>query len=360
MNFRFIARHTGIDMPSSSMSNGIKAALIAAFLFGSATPLAKLILANTSPWLLAGLFYLGSGIGLAVYRKMTGAAKVNLLREERLWFAGAIISGGVVAPVLLMTGLTSMSASGASLLLNAEGVFTALLAWFVFKENLDRRIALGMLVIVLGAIILSWPGTADLSALWPSLAILAACLAWAVDNNLTRKVSLNDASWVASVKGLFSGCTNLLLALLMGASLPSAPVVIGAMTLGFLAYGVSLALFVVALRHLGTARTGAYFSIAPFFGALLALVLGEPVTAPLIIAGLLMAFGIWLHLSEKHEHAHIHDETEHEHEHVHDEHHEHAHDPAVLAGVPHRHRHRHSRIEHTHAHFPDSHHQHMH
>jgi len=333
---------------------------MAALLFGAATPLAKLFLANTSPWLLAGLFYLGSGIGLAAYRKITDAETVNLPREERLWFAGAIISGGVIAPVLLMTGLTSMPASGASLLLNAEGVFTALLAWFVFKENFDRRIALGMLAIVSGAIILSWPGTADVSTLWPFLAILGACLAWAVDNNLTRKVSLNDASWVASVKGLFSGCTNLILALLMGASLPSAAVVMGAMTLGFLAYGVSLALFVVALRHLGTARTGAYFSIAPFFGALLALILGEPPTMPLIVAGLLMALGIWLHLSERHEHSHIHDETEHEHEHVHDGHHEHAHDAEVLAGVPHRHMHRHSRIEHSHAHFPDSHHQHTH
>jgi drug/metabolite transporter (DMT)-like permease len=349
-------------MQFHSMSSGVNAALMAALLFGAATPLAKLFLANASPWLLAGLFYLGSGIGLAAYRKITGAETVNLPREERPWFAGAIISGGVIAPVLLMTGLTSMPASGASLLLNAEGVFTALLAWFVFKENFDRRIAIGMLAIVFGAIILSWPGTADVSALLPSLAILGACLAWAVDNNLTRKVSLNDASWVASVKGLFSGCTNLILALLMGASLPSAAVVMGAMTLGFLAYGVSLALFVVALRHLGTARTGAYFSIAPFFGALLALILGEPLTAPLIVAGLLMALGIWLHLSERHEHSHIHDETEHEHEHehVHDGHHDHEHDAEVLPGVPHRHMHRHSRIEHTHAHFPDSHHQHTH
>jgi len=349
-------------MQFHSMSSGVKAALMAAFLFGAATPLAKLFLANTSPWLLAGLFYLGSGIGLATYRKITGAETVNLPREERLWFAGAIISGGVIAPVLLMTGLTSMPASGASLLLNAEGVFTALLAWFVFKENFDRRIAIGMLAIVSGAIILSWPGTADVSVLWPSLAIIGACLAWAVDNNLTRKVSLNDASWVASVKGLFSGCTNLILALLVGARLPSVAVVMGAMTLGFLAYGVSLALFVVALRHLGTARAGAYFSIAPFFGTLLALILGEPLTAPLIVAGLLMALGIWLHLSERHEHSHIHDETEHEHEHehVHDGHHEHAHDAEVLSGVPHRHMHRHSRIEHTHAHFPDSHHQHTH
>jgi len=347
-------------MKSHLISNGVKAALTAAFLFGAATPLAKLILASVSPWLLAGLFYLGSGIGLALYRKISKAPKVNLPAGERLWLAGAIISGGIVAPVLLMTGLTAMPASDTSLLLNAEGVFTALLAWFVFKENFDRRIAVGMLAIVLGAVILSWPGTIELSALWPSMAILGACLAWAVDNNLTRKVSLNDASWIASVKGLFSGCTNLALALLLGASIPSTATVAAAMSLGFLAYGVSLALFVVALRHLGTARTGAYFSIAPFFGALLALMLGEPLTLPLIVAGVLMALGIWLHLSETHEHSHVHEEIEHEHEHLHDVHHDHVHDFTVLPDAPHRHKHRHSRIEHTHAHFPDSHHQHTH
>lgn len=347
-------------MPFHTLSSGVKAALLAALLFGAATPLAKLILAHVSPWMLAGLFYLGSGIGLALYRKLSHAPRVSLPRQERLWFIGAIISGGVIAPVLLMTGLSAMPASGASLLLNAEGVLTALLAWFVFKENVDRRIALGMLAIVAGAVLLSWPGSADFSALWPALAILGACLAWAIDNNLTRKVSLNDASWIASVKGLVSGCSNLVLALLVGASLPPPALLLGSMLLGFLAYGVSLALFVVALRHLGTARTGAYFSIAPFFGAVLALLLGEPISAPLIIAGLLMAVGIWLHLSEKHEHGHTHEELEHEHEHVHDEHHQHAHEVTVPAGRPHRHVHRHARIEHTHAHFPDSHHQHSH
>ncbi|EJN07873.1 DMT family transporter [Herbaspirillum sp. YR522] len=341
-------------------STGVKAALMAALLFGAATPLAKLILASVSPWLLAGLFYLGSGLGLAIYRKLAKAPAVSLPRQERYWLAGAILAGGIVAPVLLMTGLTAMPASGASLLLNAEGVFTALLAWFAFKENVDRRIALGMLAIVLGAAILGWPGTAEFATPWPALAILGACLAWAVDNNLTRKVSLNDASWLASVKGLFSGGTNLLLAWLAGATLPSPGIALGAMLLGFLAYGVSLALFVVALRHLGTARTGAYFSIAPFFGTLLALVLGEPLTAPLVVAGLLMALGIWLHISEHHEHAHVHDEIEHEHEHVHDQHHQHAHDVDVIPTVPHRHLHRHSRIEHTHAHFPDAHHRHTH
>lgn len=337
---------------------GIFAALSAALLFGASTPLSKWLLTGISPWLLAGLLYMGSGLGLTLYRRVSRAPAVHLERRERFWFSGAILSGGVIAPVLLMLGLNGMPASGASLLLNAEGVFTALLAWFAFKENVDRRIALGMGAIVAGALALSWPGEARFSGLWPMLAILGACLAWAIDNNLTRKISLTDASWIASVKGLVSGAVNLLLALLLGTAIPALPLLAAAMAIGFFSYGVSLALFVVGLRHLGTARTGAYFSVAPFFGALLSLLAGEPLTTPLVIAGGLMALGTWLHLTEHHEHQHSHSELSHDHEHVHDEHHDHAHDEAVPPGVAHRHPHLHTPLVHTHAHFPDVHHQH--
>jgi drug/metabolite transporter (DMT)-like permease len=259
-----------------------------------------------------------------------------------------------------MIGLTGMPASGASLLLNAEGVFTAGLAWFAFKENFDRRIALGMGAIVAGAAVLSWPGEARFAGLWPTLAILGACFAWGIDNNLTRKISLADATWIASVKGLVSGGVNLILAVSLGASMPALPNVAGALMVGFLAYGVSLALFVIGLRHLGTARTGAYFSVAPFFGALFALLMGEPVTMPLLIAGALMALGTWLHLTERHEHAHDHKEGWHDHEHVHDEHHQHPHDVPVTPGTRHRHLHWHQPLIHTHSHFPDAHHRHTH
>ena len=277
-----------------------------------------------------------------------------------MWFAGAVTSGGIIGPVLLMQGLTRMPASGASLLLNAEGVFTTLLAWFVFKESFDRRIAFGMLLIVAGAIILSWPGDAKFGELAPALAILGACLAWALDNNLTRKVSLTDATWIASVKGLVAGGVNLTLALILGAHWPSLPAISGAMLIGFFAYGVSLVLFVVGLRHLGTARTGAYFSVAPFIGALIAVLMGEALNAPLLIAGALMAAGIGLHLSERHAHRHRHEPLEHMHEHGHDEHHQHAHDSVVDQGTRHSHLHRHEPIEHSHAHFPDDHHRHKH
>ncbi|CRY53729.1 cobalt-nickel resistance (export) protein [Yersinia intermedia] len=346
--------HDGLRQP------GVLAALTAALLFGAGTPLAKLLLNTVSPWLLAGLLYFGSGAGLALYRLVIRSPSVSLPRNELLWFIGAITSGGVIAPVLLMIGLTGMPASGASLLLNAEGVFTALLAWFAFKENFDRRIALGMIVIVAGAAILSWPGEAHFAGLWPTLAILGACFAWGIDNNLTRKVSLTDATWIASVKGLVAGIVNLSLAFVLGATLPPLLNLTGALLVGFFAYGVSLALFVIGLRHLGTARTGAYFSIAPFLGAVLAVIIGDTVTMPLILAGLLMAIGIWLHLTERHEHPHIHDELEHEHLHSHDEHHHHTHNGPIDMGVPHKHRHQHHPMTHTHPHFPDSHHRHKH
>ncbi|MEZ5600707.1 MAG: DMT family transporter [Candidatus Competibacteraceae bacterium] len=340
---------------------GVLAALGAALLFGASTPLAKSLLASVDPWLLAGLLYLGSGLGLSGYRWLRRAPKPALSPSEWLWLTGAMTAGGVVGPVLLMLGLTGMPATGASLLLNAEGVFTTLLAWFAFRENFDRRIALGMAAIVAGAVVLSWPGDASFSGVWPALAVLGACLAWGIDNNLTRKVSLTDATWIAAIKGLTAGGVNLTIAVLFGANWPSLPTVAGALAVGFFAYGISLVLFVIGLRQLGVARTGAYFSVAPFFGAVLAIpLLHESVGIQAWIAGTLMAIGIWLHLTERHSHPHRHEALEHEHEHTHDEHHRHAHDESWSPAGRHCHRHRHEPITHTHPHFPDAHHRHGH
>jgi len=349
-----------VHFKSSLRQPGVLATLGAALLFGAGTPFAKALLDSVDPWMLAGLLYLGSGIGLTAYRLFVRAPRVALNRAEALWFAGAVLAGGVVGPVLLMFGLTSMPASGASLLLNAEGVFTSLLAWFAFKENFDRRILLGMAAIVLGAITVSWPGEARFAGWWPALAVLGACLAWGVDNNLTRKVSLSDATWIAAVKGLVSGVVNLALASMLGASLPELPGMASAMLVGLLAYGVSLTLFVAGLRHLGTARTGAYFSVAPFFGAVLAVLMGEPLSIQLLVAGALMAVGTWLHLTERHEHMHSHEIMMHDHEHVHDIHHQHDHDVPVPPGTRHSHPHVHGALTHTHSHFPDAHHRHSH
>jgi len=295
-----------------------------------------------------------------------GAPRVALSGREWKWMSGAVICGGVIGPVLLMSGLDAMPASGASLLLNAESVFTALLAWFVFRENFDHRIALGMIAIVAGAIVLAWPvdGTVAIASLWPALAVLGACLAWAMDNNLTRKVSLSDASWIAMVKGLVAGLTNLVLAASMGAVWPATAMLVGAAILGFFSYGASLVLFVIALRHLGSGRTGAYFSVAPFFGAAIAvLFFGEAFTLPLFAGGVLMAVGVALHLSESHAHAHSHMPLEHTHEHEHgpgDSHHEHLHDELVAPGTRHSHGHSHRPLSHSHPHYPDMHHRHEH
>lgn len=345
----------------NSIQPGIAAALGAALLFGAGTPLAKVLLAHANPWLLAGLLYLGSGIGLTVYRWYRHRHMPTIQAGEWRWLAGAVIAGGLVAPVLLMFGLRNMPASGASLLLNAEGVFTVLGAWLIFRENFDRRILLGVIAIVAGAVVVSWPAEVRFGAIWPALAVLGACLAWGIDNNLTRKVSLVDATWVASVKGLSAGAVNLLLALIIGASWPSVPAVGDALLVGWLAYGVSLALFIIGLRNLGTARTSAYFSIAPFVGAILAVpLLHEALSAKLLAGGILMAIGLWLHLSERHSHVHTHEPMEHEHEHEHDEHHQHGHEVPIAPGTRHSHLHRHEALTHSHPHFPDAHHRHNH
>jgi len=255
---------------------GIGLALAAAVLFGASAPFAKLLLSDAAPQLLAGLLYLGSGLGLGLVwlrgrYSAEAARETPLTRRNIPWLVGAIVFGGVFGPLLLMIGLTGTPASSASLLLNLEGVFTALLAWFVFRENFDRRIALGMLSIVAGGLALSWGGRLSWGGLAGPVAVTGACFCWGIDNNLTQKVSAGDPVQIAMLKGLAAGSVNTAIAFLLGASLPAAPRVAAALALGFFSYGVSLVFFVLALRHLGTARTGAYFSTAPFVGAVLSL-----------------------------------------------------------------------------------------
>lgn len=344
---------------------GIAFALLAAALFGTSTPFAKMLGGQVAPVALAGTLYLGSGIGLlgcfivrAIYSRERPAP---LARGDWPWLAGAIAAGGVAGPVLLMAGLSMTAAASASLLLNMEGVLTALLAWFVFKENFDRRIAAGMGLIVAAGVLLSWEQMPEAGVPWGPLAILGACLCWAVDNNLTRQVSGSDPLQIAALKGLAAGTVNLSMALLLGLGLPSAPVALTAGAIGFCGYGLSLVLFVVALRHLGTARTGAYFSAAPFVGALVSLaLLGEAPGAVFWIAAALMAGGLWLHLTELHDHEHDHAPMSHAHEHHHDVHHQHEHDFDWDGREPHAHHHHHGALRHAHPHFPDIHHRHPH
>jgi drug/metabolite transporter (DMT)-like permease len=281
--------------------------------------------------------------------------------HEWPWLLGAIAFGGVLGPLLLMVGLSHTTAATASLFLNLEAVLTAVLAWLVFKESTDHRIVLGMVLIVAGGAVLAWPtGEASASGLGP-LALAGACLAWAVDNNLTRKVSASDALFVAGSKGLVAGCVNTALAFALGADWPALPLLSTAMLIGFLGYGLSLVLFVLALRGLGTARTGAYFSTAPFVGAAISiLVFAEPTGTRFWIAAAFMGAGVWLHLTEHHAHEHAHTELLHGHKHRHDEHHQHTHDFTWDGAEPHSHTHQHVALKHRHAHFPDIHHRHSH
>jgi drug/metabolite transporter (DMT)-like permease len=347
--------------------HAVALALLSAALFGLSAPAAKLLLDTIDPMMLAGLLYCGAGIGIAILRRVrtpltaVGRAETPLKRADMPWLAGAIAVGGIAGPVLLMVGLSRTDAATASLLLTLEGVATALLAWFAFGENFDRRIALGMACLVAGAIVLSWTGTPTLSGIIGPFAIVGACLAWGLDNNLTRKVSLADPLQIVELKGLIAGPVNLSLGLWYGSSLSPLPQVLMAGVVGFLGYGVSLALFVLALRGLGTARTGAYFSTAPFVGTLAALLfLNESLTIQLVAAGVLMGVGVWLHLTEHHDHAHAHGLMDHAHPHVHDEHHQHIHLLSDPPGEPHAHPHRHRPIYHTHPHVPDMHHTHRH
>ncbi|UEH07151.1 DMT family transporter [Pseudomonas sp. HN8-3] len=346
------------------MNISIIYALVAAALFGASTPLAKSLGLGLSPILLAGLLYLGSGIGLAGVRLIRdrGWEPTGLTPSQWPWLLGAIAFGGILGPVALMFGLIRTAGATASLMLNLESVLTAVIAWVVFRENADRRIVLGMVAIVLGGVVLSWTGAGGGSQDWTGpLAIALACLCWGIDNNLTRKVSASDALFIAGAKGLIAGLVNCSLALYLGTQIPGVSQLAPILVVGFLGYGISLVMFVLALRGLGSARTGAYFSTAPFLGAAVALlVFGESVTVAFWIASALMAAGVWLHLTERHAHEHVHEATEHGHWHVHDEHHQHEHGFEWDPAQPHSHVHVHAVMKHSHAHFPDVHHRHRH
>jgi drug/metabolite transporter (DMT)-like permease len=347
----------------SRLSPGIAFALASAVLFGASAPLSKLLLGSIDPWLLAGVLYLGAGIGLAIAhlgRRVLGleSPEAPLRRADLPWLAAVVLFGGVIGPVLLMFGLSQTSAASGSLLLNLEGLATMGIAWLVFRENVDRRLLVGAAAILAGAVLLSWQGEgARLD--WGGLLIAGACLSWGIDNNLTRKLSSADPVQIAMIKGLAAGTTNMVLALSLGAQLPTVGVLAAGAVVGLFGIGVSLVMFMLGLRHLGTARTGAYFSLAPFIGALLALaVFGEGLTLQLFGAAALMGIGLWLHLTEQHEHEHEHEALEHEHAHVHDEHHRHTHEGPVTE--PHSHWHRHTPTRHKHPHYPDLHHRHGH
>ncbi len=288
------------DFSLGDVRRGGLLALVAAFLFGGSTPAAKAILAGLNPLTLAGLMYLGSGIGIAAVKLISRKDGVKIRRTELPWLAATVLFGGMLGPALLMMGLTSTTGSKASLLLTLEGVFTALLAWVAFREPFNRRIGLGMAAIFAGAIILALHGPSGQAGLTGAIAIGGACLCWAIDNNCTSRISHVDALTLTVIKGLVAGIANVSLGLAASGDFPPLTTVGAAALIGLLGYGASLVLFVLALREIGAARAGAYFSTAPFIGAAVGLVvLREPWSITLAIAGVLMAFGVWLHLTEQ-------------------------------------------------------------
>ena len=348
---------------TAAMRTGVAAGLGSAVLFGLVAPLSKFLLGAADGWVLAGLLYLGAGLGLAAvsavrrWRRISPSEGALRLRDMP-WLVAVVALGGVAGPLLLIFGLARTSAASGSLLLNLEGLATMAIAWLVFRENVDRRLLWGAAAILAGAVLVSFrAGTLGLDM--GGVLIAAACLCWGIDNNLTRKLSSADPVQIAMIKGLAAGTVNLLTALALGAALPAPPAMAAALVLGFIGIGLSLVLFMLALRHLGAARTGAYFSLAPFIGAVGALaILGEAPTLQLVLGGLLMGLGVWLHVTERHVHEHEHATVEHEHSHVHDEHHQHPHDGPVVE--PHSHLHRHTGLRHSHPHYPDLHHRHSH
>jgi drug/metabolite transporter (DMT)-like permease len=339
---------------------GIAAALFAAFLFGASTPLAKVLLGTIDPWVLAGVLYLGAGLALAaVVLVRPAGAGAPLRRTDIPRLALVVAFGGVLGPLLLMSGLARTDAATASLLLNVEGLATLAIAWVVFHEGVDRRLAAGALAILAGGVVLAWQGGASPDP--GALLIVGACVCWGIDNNVSRTLTSADPVALAMVKGLAAGVVNLAAGLAIGGALPPPPPLVLAALVGAAGYGASLVLYLIGQRHLGAARTGAYFALAPFAGAVLAVVaFGDPVTVPLVLAGGLMALGLWFHLTERHEHLHEHAALEHEHRHVHDEHHRHEHAEGTPPGVPHSHPHRHEPLVHSHPHYPDLHHRHRH
>lgn len=341
---------------------GIAFALAAAATFGVTAPVAKHLLASASPLALAGLLYAGGGIGLA----LASTARRHAEREARLraadvpWLGGAILLGGVAGPVLMLYGFQRISGISGALLLNLEAPVTALVATLLFKEHLGRRGAVALGLVVAGGILLGRPSESGQTDPWGALAVLGACSAWGVENNLMTRLSQRDPWAVARTKMLAAGVCSLFLHRLTGGEFPEPDTVGLALFVGAWGYGASNVLALKAMRELGAARQATFFASAPFIGAVAAVfVLHEAPDAWAVGAGALMLLGIALLILERHAHRHRHAALEHDHAHAHDDqHHGHAHEPPVTG--THSHPHQHEAVEHEHSHAPDAHHRHDH
>jgi len=348
-------------MPAPGLSLGVASGLGAAVLFGVSTPFAKLLVPSSGPFMLAGLLYLGAGVGLTLLSPFRRAGQEAPLRRGDLpTLAAMVVAGGIAGPLLLLVGLARLPGGEASLLLNLEAPLTIGLAVLVFGESMARREVLAAAAVVLGGVLLVvGPGEGGPQAVGV-LAVAGACLAWSIDNNLSQRLSLRDPLAVARVKALVAGSVNVALALAIGDRFPAPGPLTAALATGFFGYGVSIVLHLLALRHVGTARQAAYFATAPFIGAVAAVpILGEGLSMQEIGSGLIMAVGVAVLVRARHAHCHQHDGMEHEHAHVRDAHHDHGHGEGIPP-EPHAHPHRHAPMVHDHAHQPDLHHRHRH
>ena len=343
---------------------GLHSALLAAFLFGISPVACKAIVGQMSPPLLAGLLYLGSGVGLTgvVIRQRLDLPGIlgSLSWRQRAELLGAILSGGVAAPLFLAYGILHGTASEVSLLLNFEAVATTLIAWLLFHEHIGPRVWVGKVFIVGASALVVLAGGGALRFSLPGLCVLGACLLWGVDNNLTRELETLSPSFLACLKGWSAGLFNVLLALALFKSRATEIQVSGALVIGALSYGASLVLFIQALREIGSARTSTWFASGPFIGALLSVILlGERPPGEFWAAAGVMLLGMFFLYGESHRHLHRHEGIAHAHPHAHDEHHRHEHEKTEKAGV-HEHLHVHEPLEHAHVHWPDIHHRHRH
>jgi drug/metabolite transporter (DMT)-like permease len=343
-------------------------AILAAILFGASTPLSKLLLGEMDSIVLASLLYLGSGLGIGIlvaarkYFAHSESTEAGIRRTDLPWLIGAVLVGGVAAPIILLFGLKYSSAASASLLLNFEGVATTIIAALVFKEAVGKRTVYAITLITLASVLLSWNAAANWEFSLGALGILGACTLWGLDNNFTRNISSKNPLVIVTIKGLGAGIFSLILALFLGKSIPGIAQILLTLLLGFICYGLSIALFILALRNLGVARTSTLFGIAPFVGMFISLLIFREAPQGLFFYSVpLMLIGAWLMLGEKHRHTHIHELLEHEHSHAHpDEHHAHEQTHSAPFIGLHSHKHMHEVVEHNHPHTPDLHHRHQH
>lgn len=339
-------------------------AILAAALFGISAPISKLLLEKIPPMLMAALLYLGAGIGMLIISLIKNTKKnkqkeAKIGRKELPFTIGMIVLD-IAAPMFLMIGLTMTTASNASLLNNFEIVVTSLIALFIFKEAIGKRLWIAIFFITISSIILSVADFSSFSFSIGSIFVLLACICWGLENNCTRMMSLKDPMQIVVVKGLGSGLGALIIALLNKEYTSDIGYIFIALILGFFAYGLSIFFYVTAQRELGAARTSAYYAVAPFIGVGLSLLMyNEKITWNFVIAAILMVFGTYYAAVEKHNHKHIHEIIIHEHRHNHSEgHHNHTHEG--FTSGEHSHEHTHEAVEHAHDHTPDMHHAHSH